>query len=474
MDMLQVKKDKIVDASGKPVRLRGVNLGGWMMMENFMIGFPGVESNLRATMAKTLGPSKAQFFFERLLDYFLTEDDFFFLESLGMNGVRLNVNYRHFESDEDPFHYFESGFDRINKVIDWCGKHGIYVVLDLHAVQGYQNSDWHSDNSSRHSFFWHNKQFQDRFVALWEEFARRLKDNPVIAGYGVMNEPLTGEFLGRFDDNHQPEWSVINRIYRRVVNAIRAIDPDHIIYLEGDLFSVKFSGMDAPFAENLVYSSHNYNASTLGPGRYPGMINGEWWDTARQEKHFLVDMEGTSFCQKHQVPLWVSEFGAVCSADPEEVPDRLRALDEQMDMFDKYGAHWSLWNYKDLGVMGMVNVRPESDYMRVIKPTFDIKQELRADHWSHFLPPTSAVQIIHQLADLVEEQIDYPAANSIANHRYMTQHVLNNYVAPLLQPVFARQFQGMSETRLDEMLRSFQFNECKINQPLVEVLKKHL
>ena len=171
MDLLQVEKDQIVDTSGQPVRLRGVNLGGWMMMENFMTGFPGVESSLRVAMADVLGSSKAHFFFERLLEHFLTEDDIAFLASLGMNGVRLNVNYRHFESDEDPFHYFESGFKRVNQVLEWCGRHNIYVVLDLHAVQGYQNSDWHSDNSSRHSFLWHNRHFQDRFVALWEEFA---------------------------------------------------------------------------------------------------------------------------------------------------------------------------------------------------------------------------------------------------------------------------------------------------------------
>jgi endoglucanase len=474
MDLLHVKKDQIVDGNGRPVKLRGVNLGGWLMMENFMIGFPGVESSMRAAMARELGPGRAHFFFERLLEHFLTESDIAFLASLGMNGVRLNVNYRHFESDENPFHYLESGFKRVDQVLEWCGKYGVYVVLDLHAVQGFQNSDWHCDNSSRHSFFWHDKLFQDRFVALWEEFARRYKGNPVVAGYGLMNEPLTGEFIGRFDDNHEPEWEVINRVYRRAVNAIRAIDPDHIICLEGDQFSVKFSGLDAPFADNLVYNSHNYNASTFGPGSYPGLIGGERWDTARQEKHFLVDMEGTGFCQMHQVPLWVSEFGAAFSADPVELTDRLRALDEQMDMFDKYGAHWSLWTYKDLGVMGVVNLQPESEYMQAIRPVFNVKQVLRADHWTHFLPPTGAVKLVHQLADLVEDQIDYPAEDSAANHRYMTQHVLNNYVAPMLQPVFARQFRGMSESRLDDVLQSFRFDRCKINQPLVELLKKHI
>ena len=45
---------------------------------------------------------------------------------------------------------------------------------------------------------------------------------------------------------------------RRVVQAIHAIDPDHIVFLEGDYYSRRFDGMETPFAPNLVYSSHNY------------------------------------------------------------------------------------------------------------------------------------------------------------------------------------------------------------------------
>jgi len=183
-----------------------------------------------------------------------------------------------------------------------------------------------------------------------------------------------------------------------------------------------------------------------------------------------LTLQGIRVFSQHRV----SEFGAIYSADQVELPDRLLALDEQMSVFDKYAAHWSLWTYKDLGIMGVVNVRPDSGYMRVIQPVFSVKKELHADNWSHFLPPTQAVQLVNQLADLVEEEIDYPVADSVANHRYMAQHLLSNYVAPLLQPVFARQFQGMSETKLDEVLQSFRIQQCQVNQPLLNVLKKHL
>jgi len=142
-----------------------------------------------------------------------------------------------------------------------------------------------------------------------------------------------------------------------VTTAIRAIDPDHIVFLEGDLFSREFDGLEPPFAANLVYSSHNYTDGGFGPGSYPGLINGEPWNVEKQTQVFL-SASGTRFAQKYDVPLWVSEFGAVYNGPANEIPDRLRALDDQLAVFNQHGAHWTMWTYKDIHTMGWVQMRP--------------------------------------------------------------------------------------------------------------------
>ena len=342
MRMLSVKGSQIIDSSGKPIQLKGVCVGGWMNMEEFINGFPGSEHGMRAMLAQVLGVPKAHFFFERWLDYFFSEDDVAYLVSLGNTVVRLPINYRHFEDDAQPFKYLEAGFQRLEQAVGWCEKHGLYVILDLHSAQGWQNTDWHSDNSTRHVLFWQHPHFQDRFVALWEELARRFKGNPAIAGYNVMNEPVTNAPYGRYSNQYQPDWEAINRIYQRVVTAIRKIDPDHIIFLEGDYFSSRFSGFTPPFAENLVYSSHNYNSGGFGPGKYPGLIAGEQWGIEKQRQVFL-NHEGTQFAQKYQIPLWVGELGAAFNGPKDEIPDRLRAMDDQIAVYNKYGTHWTAW-----------------------------------------------------------------------------------------------------------------------------------
>jgi aryl-phospho-beta-D-glucosidase BglC (GH1 family) len=473
MERLRVKADKIIDSSSKPVRLRGTCVGGWMNMENFINGYPGDESGTRRAMAQTIRPAKAEFFFDRLLDYFFNEDDIRFIKECGANVVRLPVNYRHFESDAAPFQYLEKGFARLDRVIEWCNKHNLYVIIDLHAVQGWQNTDWHCDNPSRQTLFWTHRQFQDRFVALWEEFARRYVNNPTVAGYNVMNEPVTNAPFGRFSNSYTPDWEIINQVYRRVVAAIRAIDPNTIIFLEGDYFSSLFAGLEPPFAENLVYSSHNYTSSGFGPGSYPGTIQGVCCDRASQEADFLKH-EGTRFTQANHVPLWVGEFGSVYNGPAHEHKDRLQALDDQLAVFGKHQAHWTTWTYKDVGVMGWVMLPRESPYLRTIQPALQAKYDLYSDFWMQWLPLTPVAQDMEKLADKIANSVTNLNIDRAANRTYLMQQTLSGYVGNLLQPCFALCFQNMTENEIDLVLQSFALKNCAPNAELISVIKKHL
>lgn len=472
MERLEVKNGKIVTASGKPMMLRGSCVGGWMNMENFINGYPGDESGTRMHVANVLGPAKAEFLFDRMLDYLLDEEDIRFMKSCGATVVRLPVNYRHFERDDAPFQYLEKGFARLTKAIEWCARHELYVIIDLHAVQGWQNTDWHSDNASRHTLFWTQKQFQDRFVALWEEFARRYKGNAAVAGYNVMNEPVTNTPFGRFSNKYTPNFDIINQIYRRVVTAIRAIDPDHIIFLEGDYYSQRFEGFDAPFAENLVYSSHNYTSAGFGPGPYPGTFRGAYWDLQKQDEVFRAQ-EGTQFTQKYNVPLWVGEFGSAYNGPANENEDRLQALDDQLTVFGRLGTHWTTWTYKDVGIMGWVTLPPETEYMQVIAKPLKAKYDLYSDFWMRWLPPTPVVHAVEKVASIIEDAVDDPEIDKAGNLQYLLQQTLSGYVGSFLQPYYAKAFAGMSENEIDRVMSSFALKNCQPNEGLIGLMKKH-
>jgi hypothetical protein len=116
--ILRVEGEKILDAEGNAVILRGAGLGGWMNMENFITGYPGHESEHRAAMLQVLGKEKYEFFFDKWLEYFFTDEDAAYFESLGLNCLRIPFNYRHFEDDMNPRVLKEEGFKHLDRVVD--------------------------------------------------------------------------------------------------------------------------------------------------------------------------------------------------------------------------------------------------------------------------------------------------------------------------------------------------------------------
>lgn len=113
-----------------------------------MNGFAGQENQARAAMKAALGDAKYEYYFDKFLEYYFTEADAEFLASMGFNCIRIAINYRHFEDDLNPRVLKKSGFKHLDRVVDLCAAHGIYTVIDLHALPGGQNMDWHSDNNT--------------------------------------------------------------------------------------------------------------------------------------------------------------------------------------------------------------------------------------------------------------------------------------------------------------------------------------
>jgi endoglucanase len=475
MEMLATKDGEIVDGQGKPFRLRGFCIGGWLNLENFIIGYPGAEHTLRTTLREILGKSRANFFVECLSTYFFTEDDVAFIKSCGATAIRVPLNYRQFESDAAPFHYLQEGFAKLDQLLTWCARHNLYVILDMHAVQGWQNTDWHCDNSTRHSLFWAFPHFQERFVALWQEFARRYRDNTVVAGYNVMNEPFSSQINGRYTNARAVDWSALNRVYRWVVQAIREIDSRHLIFLDGDYFSQRFDGLDAPFSDNLVYSSHNYTSPAVGTVSYADHPEDGYWSRETLEEE-LLRQEGVQFAQKHRVPLWAGEFGALFNvhypADAMPQADRVRVLDDQIALFEKHHIHWTLWTYKDIGAMGMVRVDSDSEYMHLIRPVIEAKRLLNTEFWWES-GATETTRIVAGLANHVETVLDDPHLDSAANFTYLKQASLDGYVSHLMQPAYVRLFKDLSQATIERILQAFLLKNCTVNHALVEAVGRH-
>jgi len=450
---LRVSGDQIVNQGGDTVYLRGFGLGGMLHMENFIDGYPANEEAMREGLLKVLGEKKYNLFFDTFLECYFTESDAEYIHSLGLNLVRIPINYHLFEDDMNPRAIKEAAFEHLDRVIDLCAEHHIYTIIDLHALPGFQNQHWHSDNPTHKALFWKHKDFQDRALHLWEVIAERYRDQPWVAGYDLINEPAepTGEKLFPY--------------YRRLKDAVRKIDPNHILFLEGDRYATDFDKFTEVW-DHVVYTNHDYAVpGFIFGGDYPGYTLGRYYDKDSLEQDFLRKSE---FMFSRHVPLWVGEFGPVYTGDPVKDEMRYQILKDQLAYYDKYKVSWCIWLYKDMGLHAIMHQNDNTPYMKLVSAFLSKKDSLGADAWGS--TDKNIRQVIEPLEELFKKEFTgydpYPKGQQ-SQINLMVRHIL---IAEALVPEYCNLFKGLSDEELTALAESFRFENCVKRKRLENIL----
>jgi endoglucanase len=335
LPFLKTSGQRIVDESGKRIILKGVNLGGWLMMEGYMFGGRNTpEHDFRSSFEKALGADALEDFTRSFRDSFIREDDIRIIKSWGANCIRLPFNYRLIEPEARPYGLNEEGLSYLDRAVRWCEKHGIYCILDLHAAPGAQNDAWHSDSYGKGELF-SSETNKDRYLRLWFFLADRYRDVSAVAGYDVLNEPV----VGILEENR------VRDLYESVTREIRDTDKKHIIFLEGNVWAQRLEFLGRPKDGNTAYSvhcyapldfTHNFEVDT----RYPGKAYQIMWDKKMFDS---IAKAYDDLAKKAQVPLFLGEFGVNARGgnygEGEWVRDVLSAA-------EKYDISWTYWTYK--------------------------------------------------------------------------------------------------------------------------------
>jgi endoglucanase len=447
----------VIGIDGEPVRLRGVCIGGWLNMENFITGYAANESLMRSGVLDVLGQERYRLFFESLLSNFFGDEDAAFLASMGVNSVRIPLNYRHLEDDADPFVVKEDGFRHLDRAIAACAANDIYSIIDLHAVPGSQNHHWHSDNATHRALFWEQRQFQDRAVHLWEAIADHYKDQAWVAGYNLLNEPA--------DESRK----AIGPFYARLVEAIRRVDPHHVLFVDGNTYATEFDAFEENW-DNTVYTCHDYVRSGLGRGGpYPGLTDGVYVDRATVEETFLKRSE---YARRTGTPLYVGEFGPLYTGDESVDAQRRQILADQLEIYREHAAGWALWTYKDVGRQGLVIVAPGSPYLERFGSFIAKKNRLAADQWG--TDGEGPREVSRPVQELIAREAPDFEPYPWGRFDWVRTLLLNITMAQALAPEYASGFDGLTDDELVALAESFAYANCVMREPLREQLSKAL
>ena len=453
VNWLKVSGDQIINQNGDTICLRGFGLGGMLHMENFIDGYPANEEAMREGLLEVMGKEKYDLYWDTFLKSYFTEPDAEYIHNLGLNLVRIPINYHLFEDDMNPGVINENAFEYLDNVIELCAKYQIYTIIDLHALPGFQNQHWHSDNPTHKALFWKHKDFQDRALHLWEVIANHYKNEPWVAGYDLINEPA------------DPTNQMVFPYFKRLREAVIKIDPNHILFIEGNKYATQFD-MFTEIWDNVVYTNHDYAIpGFIDGGDYPGFSRGTYYDKDTLERDFI---EKSEFMFSNHVPFWVGEFGPVYTGDPEKDEMRYQILKDQLAYYDKYKASWCIWLYKDMGLQAILHQKEETPYMQLVSAFLEKKNRLGADAWG--ATDKNIRQIIDPINELFQKEFPdyypYPSGQP----RQIGRLVRNILIAEALIPEYCNLFRDKTDEEIIALAQSFSFDNSVKRERLEDIL----
>jgi hypothetical protein len=207
----------------------------------------GIEKLIR----DLIGEEKAERFWRLYLESYVGEADIRRIARDGFNSVRLPINARTLlDARGDGVRFVEHTILLIDRLIEWCKTYGLYVILDLHAAPGGQVGANIDDSESDLPELFTSESNRRLTVLLWQMLAERYRDEWIVAGYDLLNEPLPSKF-SEYNGQVLP-------LYRDVVRAIREVDARHLIILEGVHWASDWSIFDEMIDDNVMLQFHKY------------------------------------------------------------------------------------------------------------------------------------------------------------------------------------------------------------------------
>lgn len=262
-DFIRIDGTDLVAPDGSRFFIKGTNLGNWLNPEGYMFGFSKTNSAgmIDQMFRELVGPDFTDEFWKLFKDNYITREDIEFIASTGSNTIRVPFHYKLF-TDEDymGLKSQQDGFKRLDDVIGWCREFGLYVILDMHDAPGGQTGD-NIDDSYGYPWLLESEASQQLFCDIWREIADYYKNEPVILGYDLINEPIAPYF-----DNMDELNEKLEPLHKRVVAAIREVDTNHIILLGAPQWNGNFKPFkDWTYDDKLMWTCHRYGGDPIRP-----------------------------------------------------------------------------------------------------------------------------------------------------------------------------------------------------------------
>lgn len=302
---------RLLDGRNEPLLLRGVGLGNWLLPEGYMWNFKPATlqspRQIEAFVEDLVGPARAAIFWAEFRNRFIAKADIAKIAAEGMNHVRLPINSRGVVDENGAL--LPEGVALIDRLLGWCREYGLWVVFDLHGAPGGQTGTNIDDSPNGVPELFTDAAYREQTIALWQALALRYRDDTVVAGYDLLNEPLPNEYQHMYS-------AELVALYRDLTAAIREVDRDHLLIYEGTHWATNWSVFDEVWDANSMLSFHKY-----------------WTPPDRPSIQAFLDIQ----C-KLELPIYMGEGGE----------NAVGWLHTAFQLYEDSGISWNFWPWKKM------------------------------------------------------------------------------------------------------------------------------
>ncbi|KAH6893337.1 glycoside hydrolase superfamily [Thelonectria olida] len=244
-------------------KIRGVNLGSHFIVERWMAESSWEKMGCAAyndewACVEGIGQAAADKAFAEHWATWTTEADIEQMASLGLNAVRIPVGFwMHEDIVAADEHYPRGGIWHLDRVVGWCKKYGLYVIVDLHAAPGSQSPNEQFTGHSVPDPGFYTPENYERAYKFLEWMTKRIHVNGNYTTVGmlqVLNEPV-----------HVAAWKddaadMIENFYPGAYGRIQAME-GYLSVAKADRLHIQFMGTSWGSGDprtNLTDTSHAF------------------------------------------------------------------------------------------------------------------------------------------------------------------------------------------------------------------------
>jgi len=286
----------------------------------------------------------------------ITRQDVQDLRGLGANLI--NASYPGLFTEQPPYQVDPAALAYLDDLVGWAEEAGSYVVFHFRTGPGRNEAAIHLAHGALYDV-WTDQAAHDAWLEMWRFTAGRYRDNPVVIGYNLMVEPHVNTLI-------DPDWELDpeavqaraegtlmdwNAFAAEMTAAIRQVDPDTPIIIDSLNWadSAWFPALRPTGDPRTVYSLHAYNPdlyTNQDQGdmsiSYPDVVQDDGEQITFDRTWLEEDLRpALEFSQKHDVPIYVGEFGAF-----RWVPGAVEFYRDQIALFEQYGWNYALYVWR--------------------------------------------------------------------------------------------------------------------------------